>query len=514
MSHPFPNGRFLSVTHCCAMLALLVCLAGCGGGSSHTSFVTPPPITPRTPAPSAELFAQHIQELKTPSPFAVAFTEVRVWSNVDAARWANINTAQGQYDFSVLDSFLNEFYLNGISDVLYTIGQVPGWASSNASDLNCDFADQTNTTAGGCDLNADINKDGTGTDATYIAFVTALAQHVNDPTYLQTHAKITSWEPWNEWYRNPVVYPNFSATTEHTSINATYAQMVRMTEDLRCVLIGTGCVSGGAYTAKGIDPTAKIVSPSDGEDQQHSLAIFQNFLYCNGTGSAAPIAGSNCNASNAGSSYVDVINTHFYEPPALNLQPENLMSNGSQTGDVAAYNNVLSATDKQKPFWSGEGSWGDDDRFATIYPDSADQEAAWVARYYLSGWSAGLARMYWYAYDSPHYGQLWNGSSLDSAGQAYNILNKWLLGAKLSSACSANGSVWTCSLTLSNGSAALIIWDTSQTCTNGTCPTTSQSVSSTFASAQDLTGTNNSFSGTVNVGIKPILLTASAADAP
>ena len=122
--------------------------------------------------------------------------------------------------------------------------------------------------------------------------------------------------------------------------------------------------------------------------------------------------------------------------------------------------------------------------------------------------------MYWYAYDSPHYGQLWNGSSLDLAGQAYNTLNKWLLGAKLSSACSANGSVWTCTVTLGNGNAAMILWDTSQTCTNGTCPTTSQSVSGNFANAQDLTGTNNSFSGTVNVGIKPILLTASASDVP
>src|SRR5579872_5372686 len=129
MSQPSPGGRIMSVTRVCAMLALLLYLAGCGGSSPHTSFVTPP--TPRPPAPSAELFAQHIQALATPSPFSVAFKEVRVWSNVDAARWANISTGPGTYDFTVLDSFLTEFYLNGISDVLYTIGQVPGWASSN-----------------------------------------------------------------------------------------------------------------------------------------------------------------------------------------------------------------------------------------------------------------------------------------------------------------------------------------------------------------------------------------------
>src|SRR5579872_1951159 len=128
MLQPFPNGRISSVIGVCAILALVVWLASCGGSSPHTAFVTPP--TPRPPAPSAELFAQHIQALKTPWP-SVAFKEVRIWSNVDAARWANINTGPGIYDFSVVDQFLNEFYLNGISDVLYTIGQVPGWASSN-----------------------------------------------------------------------------------------------------------------------------------------------------------------------------------------------------------------------------------------------------------------------------------------------------------------------------------------------------------------------------------------------
>src|SRR5215469_10485462 len=144
MSHPFPNGRLLSVTHFCAILALLVCLAGCGGGSPQPSLVTPTPPAPRPPAPSAELFAQHIQALKTPWP-SIAFKEVRIWSNVDAARWANINTAQGQYDFSVLDAFLAEFFQNSMSDVLYTIGQVPQWAN-NSTDTSCDFADESTTT--------------------------------------------------------------------------------------------------------------------------------------------------------------------------------------------------------------------------------------------------------------------------------------------------------------------------------------------------------------------------------
>jgi hypothetical protein len=498
MSEPFPNGRIVFVTRVSAILVLSLWLAGCGGSSAHTDIVTPPP-TPRPPAPSAELFAQHLQALKTPWP-SIAFKEVRIWSNVNSARWADINTGPGSYDFSVLDAFLSKFYLNGESDVLYTIGQVPGWASTNPADLNCDFATQANTTAGGCDLPNDIAADGTGTDATFINFVTAIAQHVNDPTFLLTHAHIKYWEPWNEWYRNPVVYPNFSQTGEHTSLKATYAQMVRMTEDLRCTITGKGSVNGSPCTATAIDPTAQITTPSSGEDTVRSLSIFANFLYCN----ASPIQNSQCTTGTRGSAAVDVLDSHWYEPPSMGLQPETVIM------DVTAYNSILSSADKAKPLWSGEGSWGEDDK----YPDP-DLQAAWVARYYLSGWSAGLQRMYWYAYDSPSYGQLWNGS-LNPAGQAYNTLNKWILGGKLSSACSANGSVWTCNLTLSNGSAAMIIWDTSQSCSNGTCTTGAQSVPSGLANFQDLTGANSNFpsAGTVQVGIKPVLLTATATDAP
>ena len=486
-----------------APIVLLLLFTSCGGTSSNSSKSSPPPAGP--PAQSAELFAQHIQGLSTPYP-SIGFKEVRIWSNVSDARWAQINTAQGQYDFTILDQFLAKFYQHGMMDVLYTIGQLPPWASSKPSDTTCDFSDDINATFGGCDLPADIAPDGSGTDATYINFVTAIAQHVNDPTYLQTHAPIKYWEPWNEWYRNPTVYPGdkFWNNFDHVSIYATYAQMVRMTADLRCVIVGKGCVNGVNYPAKGIDPSAKIVSPSDGADMNESLSVFQNFLYCNGTGASAPIQGSNCNANNAGSALVDVINSHWYEPAGLGMPPESVIP------QVSAYYQVLSTADQNKPLWSGEGSWGDDSKIT-----DPDAQVAWVARYYLAGWTAGLKRMYWYGYDSPHYGTLWtSGTGMNQAGQAYGTVSKWLYQAKLKTPCSPSNGVWTCSVTLGNGNDAEIIWDTNQTCQSSPCPTASQSIPSNFANAQDLTGTNSAISGTVQVGIKPILLTTSAATAP
>ena len=482
-------------------IALVLFLFGCGGGSSHSTFVTPPPI-PVPNSKSAGLFGLHIQSLATPLP-TIGFGEVRIWSNVDSARWAKMDTTPGSPpNFNVLDKFLADFYTAGVTDVVYTVGQVPQWASTNPNDTSCDFAVPTDPTSlGGCNFPADLKPDGSGTDQTYINFITAIAEHVNDPTYLQTHARIKYWEPWNEWYRNPVVSPY---PWDHYSIHASYAQMVRMVQDLRCTITGKGSINGVPCTP--IDSTALIVSPSSGANSCCSAPqVFQNFLYCNGTGPNAPIPGSACTTGTAGSAAVDVINSHWYEPAALGAEPEDLLK------DVPLYTSLLSPTDQAKPLWSDEGSWG----INTAISDP-DMQASWVARYYLSGWSAGLERLYWYAYDT-QYGTLWSSSGgLDAAGEAYGKAYKWIVGSTLTKPCSSIGTVWTCSLTLANGNSTLVIWDTAQSCLSGICTSAVQSVSSTYANYQDLAGTNHPIGtlGTVSVGIKPILLTASAGVAP
>ena len=55
--------------------------------------------------------------------------------------------------------------------------------------------------------------------------------------------------------------------------------------------------------------------------------------------------------------------------------------------------------------------------------------------------------------------------------------NGCLLYTSLTTPCSASGTVWTCELTLANGTAAEAIWDTSQICSDGTCTTSNQNVS-------------------------------------
>jgi hypothetical protein len=447
---------------------------------------------------NAALFGLHIQLTTTPWP-TIGFTEARLWSDLSTLRWGQINTAKGIYNFSALDTFLAEFYKNGITDVVYTFGQVPKWASSDSTDTACDFATSA-ALYGGCDLPGDMNIEGTGTDQTYINFVTAIATHVNNPTYLLTHAHIRYWEPWYEVYRNNIV-STYNGWTLY-SIRASYAQLVRMAEDARCTIAGTGSVNGTPCNAMPIDTTAEIVSPSDGSNSCcFGPQVFQNFLYCNGTGANAPIKGSYCTTGTAGSAAVDIINSHWYE--GQGQEPEDLIT------DVPVYTSLLSPTDLAKPVWSDEGSWDKD----TYVPDP-DTQASWIARYYLVGWSTKLVRMYWYAYDGTLYGTLWTSTDgVNPAGQAYGTVYNWVVGSTLTTPCAhVTGTIWTCGIKLASGASAEAIWDTSQTCSDGSCTTRNQSVSSIWTSYQDLTGTDHAIvtTGTVPVGLQPILLISSS----
>jgi hypothetical protein len=69
----------------------------------------------------------------------------------------------------------------------------------------------------------------------------------------------------------------------------------------------------------------------------------------------------------------------------------------------------------------------------------------------------------------------------------------------MSTACSSNGTVFTCGLSRPNGYQALAVWDTAG---NSAFPVPNQ-----YTQYQDLTGHTYSSGGSVNIGPEPILLT-------
>ena len=125
-------------------------------------------------------------------------------------------------------------------------------------------------------------------------------------------------------------------------------------------------------------------------------------------------------------------------------------------------------------------------------------------------WSSGVVgRFYWYSWDSSALGTLWSSTSgIQPAGTAYGRLATWLIGSvHPANPCSrASDSTWTCTLTLSSGYPAEIIWNpgTSKTIT----------VSSAYATYETLANANVSSISAhqVAIGPEPIMIIGSQAN--
>ncbi len=169
---------------------------------------------------------------------------------------------------------------------------------------------------------------------------------------------------------------------------------------------------------------------------------------------------------------------------------------------------ITSASESGKPWFDTEDGWSkaNDENFL-----DQDRESAFLARYSLLQQSMGVERGYWYRWDSTqdYAGALWTSSSGPiQAVSTWQEVSKWMVGATLSTACTVNGTVWTCGFTRSGGYQALAVWDAAQDCLKGACSTSSFTVpAGGYTLSRDLTGTEKGITtGTVLIGAKPILL--------
>ncbi len=97
-----------------------------------------------------------------------------------------------------------------------------------------------------------------------------------------------------------------------------------------------------------------------------------------------------------------------------------------------------------KPIWDSEGSWGD----PNVLRDR-EAQAASVARSYLLHWSNGVGRFYWYIWDDSGTdpgGMGWGSLSHPAthtplpATTAYKQVYNWMVGATMTTPCTASGS--------------------------------------------------------------------------
>jgi hypothetical protein len=180
---------------------------------------------------------------------------------------------------------------------------------------------------------------------------------------------------------------------------------------------------------KSIDPAAIVATPapsSTGWPLSHD-AWFDEYF------------------SAGGGKYADVIAWHGYagrnDRPAL--PPEGLVR------QIQALRTVLGRHQlSDKPIWNTEGGWGKNAQL----PNENDQ-AAFLVKWYLINFTHGVARAYWYQWDNPDWGTLWQeGSGTTAAGKAAQQVADWLAGATAASPCGPAGSspLWTCGLRKGN----------------------------------------------------------------
>jgi hypothetical protein len=153
----------------------------------------------------------------SPNP-TVAYGYERLWD--DSMQWADINTSEGVYNFSTLDSWLHS---HSGTPMLYEFGRVPQWASADPTLANPYGPGQAGPPA-------DVNADGSGADLYWQSFVTALVTNAD--------GRIAAYELWNE--------PNNAYFW-----NGNYAQLARMANDAVAII-------------RTLDPQAIIISPSGG----------------------------------------------------------------------------------------------------------------------------------------------------------------------------------------------------------------------------------------------------------
>ena len=414
----------------------------------------------------------------------------RFWDS-PPMQWPSINTASGVFDFTNLDSDLAMAYSKGANDAMYTLARTPPWATSNPTDASCNYTTGMGGGNGECDAPIDLNTDGSGSNAIWKAWITAIAGHVNASGYTSSHAHIKYWEIWNE----PDTKAFFAGTI---------AQLARMTEDANCIITGRGVIhenGNGTATncaAVAIDPTAQIVMAS-AHAKGTALNYGQNELYCSGKPSTYQLP---CpNPPNAIATAVDIINFHMKPgnetgnncPAPTPCTPEAAMQMY-----VSNVKGILQPAEKLKPLWDGEAQYSMSG-WSGAYLDG-DMAASFMPRFYLVNWSLGITGMAWYTSDDKN--------EPSEAATSYQQTYNWLSGASLTTPCAAIGTVWSCTIT-NAGKQYLIMWDTSQTCANNSCSTKNQTVASKWTEYQDMTAASSTITisgNSVPVGIKPVLL--------
>ena len=428
------------------------CNPSCGIGSAVD--------LPGTGVP-VNFFGIHYNQTTTAFPdtnFPQGFPVVRLWDT--RTGWADMqndanctNTITTGCDFSRLDTWLGKF---GPSEkIMLTLAKVPNFIASNVSDVNCGYTSNLGSPNGSCTPPVDVNCDGTGTDAAWIQFLTALWNHAKAAG---TADQITYLEIWNEFnvntfWDNPYINNTRCAGYTHPVAKI----LIRMTQDAQCVTQGKNCNSNGTYPQIGMHPATLILSPPVAGPGPNNQAFNSG--------------GTEYNLLQEGvGNYSDVVSVHGYLQNTTCTAPTNSGCSVPETIDVGL--NVLKADmasfGVNKPIMISEFSWG-----AQSGTTDPQYEQAFVGRYYPLVAQQGVLSANWY-YLATSYNDCTMGPILQKqdgticpTGAALAVVQGWLQGATFLQTtynkiprndCGAGSNVYEFPLVLAGGVLARIVY--------------------------------------------------------
>jgi hypothetical protein len=352
------------------------------------------------PGKAAVFFGQHVFYPATFSHLnGNPFDGIRLWDSA-GTMWRDIEPATGQYDFSRMDAYVTDASAHQL-DMIYTLGQTPRWASARPDEVG-----NTGLGAAAEPVNMDNWSD-------YVKTVAS-----------RYRGKISAYEVMNE----PRI-PEAIAPYSPGFFSGSTAALIDMTRRTRAAL-------------NLVAPEAKVVCPAmDG--QQQGVKRLQYFL------------------SHGGGDACDVIGFHFYlqtqtvsEFQGLLAEVRAVMQQNGQGGKplwdteigmkVAQSGYNLAATP------SGPGG-----------PIYTDQDAGRrMVKLLLASFSGGVARTYWFAYDSSSMGATLANKTLEQLnvlGVDYQSLKSWLAGSQLGS-CLVSDAIGNCTLVRNGQPIGCIVW--------------------------------------------------------
>jgi len=362
--------------------------------------------------------------------------------------WSAIEgTGRGVFDFTVMDQYVKAAPKDshGIAQVDLVMGWTPGWAV--AVKTHCATR---NNGVEICTVPPDNMQDWTD-------FITALAAHYNG-----SNAPIVKlYEIWNE-----ANTPSF--WTSSVSV------LVSMAKIAYPILKANGqsqvFTPSVAWSPSGTSWMAKYLA--SGGNQVADGVSFHGYPSKTGKGIKLPVP-----------------------------LPESAVSTNMAIQVMANdYRAVADANGMSgKPLITTEGGWG------VKGVSDQDMQAAWIAQFeiLLAGQATTDNLMFqtWYTWGHASSGTIETTQGQPTeAGLAYNQVMTWLVGTT-PSPCKNNSNIWACSV-----GTNLVVWDASQTCSNGSCTTGPYNPPQGFATYVDLTGAVHAINGTIALGVKPILM--------